>query len=68
MNQRSDPNEARDDPAPATQTGGAPATDPTNPHRQEAAGVNATAERTNDRKVSEPGLTPEDRKERDAKR
>ena len=70
MNRRgnTDTNEVKDVPAPATQSGGAPGTDPTNPHRQEAVGINVTAERTNDRKVSEPGLTPRDRAERDAKR
>jgi hypothetical protein len=43
---------------------GSPGTDPTNPCRQETAGINAAAEETNERKVSEVGLTDEDRARR----
>jgi hypothetical protein len=52
---------------PATPRG-SPATDPTNPYRQEAAGIHATAEETNERKAGEPGLTDEDRDRRGASR
>jgi hypothetical protein len=52
---------------PATPRG-SPATDPTNPFRQEAAGIHATAEETNERKAAEPGLTDADRDRRGASR
>ena len=38
-----------------------PQTDPTNPQRQEAAGEWVAAEQSNERRLSEPGLTDEDR-------
>jgi hypothetical protein len=41
-----------------------PQTDPTNPHRQEAAGVWVLNERANERRVDEVGLTDRDRDER----
>jgi hypothetical protein len=45
---------------------GSPATDPTNPYHQEAAGINAAAEATNERKIGESGLTDADRDRRAA--
>jgi hypothetical protein len=41
-----------------------PATDPTNPHRDETAGENVAAARANERRQAEPGLTEQDREER----
>jgi hypothetical protein len=39
----------------------APETDPTNPCRQESAGVWTRAEEENERRLAEPGLTDRDR-------
>ena len=46
--------------------GGSPATDPTNPWHQEAAGIFAANEEANERRIDEPGLTNRDRDEREA--
>lgn len=59
----------RDDlPAQNIDAGGprpSPGTDPTNPYRQESAGVNTASERANQRRVDEPGLTDQDRDRRE---
>ena len=49
------------DPARDTEPRPAPETDPTNPLHQEAVGIFAAAERRNEDRVAEPGLTDEDR-------
>ena len=41
-----------------------PQTDPTNPHRQKATGEWDRAERENERRQGEPGLTDADRQQR----
>jgi hypothetical protein len=45
-----------------------PATDPTNPCRQEATGIEVPNERASERSQDEPGLTERDRDERDPAR
>jgi hypothetical protein len=42
----------------------APASDPTNPYRDETVGEFTAALRANERRVAEPGLTDRDREER----
>jgi hypothetical protein len=63
MNPRDNPS-GNDDPAAGTEPRPAPQTDPTNPYRQEAAGRFAAAERDNENRLCEPGLTDEDRAHR----
>jgi hypothetical protein len=41
-----------------------PETDPTNPYREESDGIFKQAERDNEGRSSDPGLTDADRKER----
>lgn len=53
----SEPNNPARPPTPPP----APATDPTNRWSQEAAGVFAANERSNERRQDEPGLTDQDR-------
>jgi hypothetical protein len=56
------------DPKPTTEPTSerpSPATDPTNPCRQEATGTEVPNERATERSQDEPGLTDRDRDERD---
>jgi hypothetical protein len=52
------------DPKPTTERP-SPATDPTNPYRQEATGNEVANENATERSQDEPGLTERDRDDRD---
>jgi hypothetical protein len=54
-------NQEKKTPAPSGTPASSPATDPTNPYNQEAAGQQVGGVRATERRENEPGLTDRDR-------